>query len=112
MPWQLLDAPLLTEEDKAIKPELALLVHRIAKDPAGRPTMAAVRDELARMLGVKTAVAGQVVIRPTLEISALQGELATGDTKISDVVVEASSAPSLIDGPDEHKKRQVVPAPH
>ncbi len=109
---QLLDAPLLTEEDKEVKPELALLVARmLAKDPAERPTMAEVRDELARQLGVKTAVAGQVVIRPTMEISAVHAELATGDTNTSDAVVEVASASRSLDARTSTKNGQQVPAP-
>jgi len=119
--WQvgheILDPPLITKEEPSIPVDVAMLVHRmLLKKPAERPTMAEVRDELGRHPSLKNAVAGQVIIKTTMEMNALAAELSSGTGATADAPAASRTADSAraptgsLDASTSARNGQQVPA--
>lgn len=115
---EILDPPLITKEDPSIPVDVAMLVHRmLLKNPAERPTMAAVRDELGIHPSVKNAMAGQVIIKSTMEMNALASKLSSGTAPTADgpagsSAVDSARAPTgSLDANTSARNGQQVPAP-
>jgi serine/threonine-protein kinase len=109
---ELIEPTPLAKEVPSVPAALSDLVQgMLAKDPAKRPSMAAVVDELGRILNLSAAAAGPIVARPTGEMNALMAELSTGPTGPA----ASSSVASTQDPPADdkgHRSRSGSAGPH